>query len=392
MADFASNYLDKDVILETLIEQDIINIVRDLGSGMPRRDSKGNLVFQTICHNIPNTKNSWKLYYYFPDKEHKYGNFFCYSKCHDSFNIIELCIRAKRTQGVTFTWYQALHYIARLSNKLDCKISNLPEQKQLTNPDFEWINKLNSLSIKSITIPEFKPLNEELLEIFCYVPHETWLKDHISREAMSRYEISYYGLNNSIIIPHRDRHNQLIGVRQRFLDAEDVETLGKYMPLQLNGKFLAHSLGNNLYGINVTQNKIKSCKKCLLVESEKGCMQVYSYFGEDAFALAVCGSHLSQVQINLLLQYLQISEVIIGFDKEYHDLHSYEAELYYNNLLKIIAPLVNIVKVTMLIDSHNLLNFKDSPTDQGKEILLQLLEEKITITPAEVQRVMGELT
>ena len=384
-----SNYLDKNAILGSLTDDDIIKIVCDLGSEKPRKDSHGNLIFQTICHNTPSSSNSYKLYYYQPNKEEKYGRFYCYTGEHDSIDIIELVMRARRTQGITITWYQALRYIASFTNHMCYKDEDIKTTEAVTVADLAWLERIKSSKSHFHEIPEFEPINESVLQTFCYVPHEEWLNDSISREAMGRYEISYYGLNNSIIIPHRDKKDQLIGIRQRFLDKADIENLGKYMPLQINGKFLAHSLGNNLYGINVVQDRVKACKKCLLVESEKSCMQTYSYFGDDAFAVAVCGSHISPVQVQLLTQYLGCEEVLVGFDKEYSDPHSFEAEAYYHKLVKEVAPLVMRTKVSLIVDSDdNLLHQKDSPTDRGKDTLLKLIDNKVPISLDEVNRIM----
>ena len=48
--------------------------------------------------------------------------------------------------------------------------------------------------------------------------------------------------------------------------------------------------------------------------------------------------------------------------------------------MKRLAPIVPYVKVTLLADRKERIGFKDSPTDKGKEILNQLLDEKIIIT------------
>jgi hypothetical protein len=42
----------------------------------------------------------------------------------------------------------------------------------------------------------------------------------------------------------------------------------------------------------------------------------------------------------------------------------------------------------LLLDSKDRLDYKDSPTDKGKDVLLQLLDEKIPITMDEVNRVL----
>lgn len=255
---------------------------------------------------------------------------------------------------------------------------------------FEWINRLKSVKKNRREVPILSEISENILDTFYYAPHEDWLNDNISREALSRYEIGYYGLTNQIVIPHRDKDNRLVGIRGRYLDESDIERVGKYVPLQISGKFLSHQLGSNLYGINVTQNKIKSIRKAMLLESEKGCMQNYSYFREDSFAVATCGSNITITQQKLLLQYLKCEEVIVAFDREYQDAHSFEAEIYYNKLVKKVAGLVPYCKVCLLLDSENRLPYKASPTDMGKETLLELLDEKIVITMDEVNRVLKE--
>ena len=108
-------YLNKDKILESLTKEDIIKIVTSLGADNPKSTNDGDLIFQSICHG----STSWKLYYYHESSDkYKGKTFHCYSKCSDSFNIIELVIRASRVQGKTITWYKALKYIAQVTKKI----------------------------------------------------------------------------------------------------------------------------------------------------------------------------------------------------------------------------------------------------------------------------------
>ena len=378
-------YLDKELILSSLTKEDVIKICMALGSSYPKQDNNGNLIFQSICHG----SDSWKLYYYCTDIDYKKHIFHCYSRCSDSFNIVELVIRANRTQGKTITWYKALYYIAKTTGKIFTGESK-EETKTSVITDFNWINRLQQIKKNKKSIPNLTEISENILEVFYYAPHQDWLNDNISREALSRYEIGYYGLTNQITIPHRDMNNRLIGIRGRFLDQEDIETIGKYVPLQINGRTLSHSLGSNLYGINVTQDKIKTIKKAMVVEAEKSCMQAYSYFGEDSFVVATCGSSITRTQIKLLLNYLQVEEVIYAPDRDYHESNSYEAEVWYQKIIKRLAPLVPYCKVTLCADSKKRLPYKASPTDMGKDILLELLDEKIVITADEVNRVLGK--
>lgn len=117
-------------------------------------------------------------------------------------------------------------------------------------------------------VPTLSEISENILDTFYYAPHEDWLNDNISREALSRYEIGYYGLTNQIVIPHRDKDNRLIGIRGRYLDESDIERVGKYVPLQISGKFLSHQLGSNLYGINVTQVHRQAAASAIVTEGK----------------------------------------------------------------------------------------------------------------------------
>lgn len=107
-------YYDKNAILKALTKEQVIKIVTDLGSKGYRTDSSGNLIFQTICHG----GDSYKLYYYHePTDQYSGRTFHCYTSCSESFSIFELVIRAKRVQGITYTWYQAVSYIAKITNE-----------------------------------------------------------------------------------------------------------------------------------------------------------------------------------------------------------------------------------------------------------------------------------
>ena len=384
-------YLDKDAILNSLTKDDVIKVVTSLGSEYPRTDSSGNLIFQSVCHNKANISNSWKLYYYHEATgEYKGRTFHCYSRCSDSFNIVELVIRAKRTQGFVQTWYKALRYIGEITGRLTTiNAEDVAKRRELID-DFEWINRLKAIKKTKRNVPKLTEINENILDIFYYAPHEDWLNDNISREALSRFEIGYYGLTNQITIPHRDKNGRLIGIRGRYLDETDIENVGKYVPIQINGNFLNHQLGSNLYGIHIAKEKIERCKKIMIVESEKSCLQAYSYFGEDTFVVAVCGCNLTRTQIKMINE-LQVEEVMIAFDREYEDSDSFVAELYYRKLVKLAAPLVPYCRVYLILDNKHRLPFKASPTDCGKTVLMDLMKEKWLLTVDEVNRVMKEI-
>ena len=77
---------------------------------------------------------------------------------------------------------------------------------------------------------------------------------------------------------------------------------------------------------------------------------------------------------------LGVREVIIGLDKQYQELDSEECKKWAKHIKdKIIDKLSAFVIVTVLWDTNGLLGYKDSPSDKGKDTLLQLMDNKLYV-------------
>ena len=380
-----NKYIDKQKIYDCLSKDNVIKIIQALGCKEYKIDQTGNVCFSTFyCHG---GDSPYKLICYLNSDQPKNSLVHCFT-CGQSFDIVELVIRAFRIQGKTVTYYKALNFLASILKISDSEIYINQPTKIIT--DFEWINRLNSIKKTERNIPNLSEVNENILEIFWYVPYQGWLDEHISREALSRFEIGYYGLTNQITIPHRDINGRLIGIRGRYLSDYDVQEFGKYVPLFINGHFLSHQLGSNLYGLHVVKDKIKQCKKIMLVEAEKSVLQAYSYFRDDSFVVGLCGFNITFTQIKIMLKELKVEEVIVGFDRDYEEADSFEATAYYQKIIKKVAPLVPYCRVYLVLDKKNRLGYKDSPTDKGKDTLIELMKEKILITMEDVNEALGK--
>lgn len=209
-----------------------------------------------------------------------------------------------------------------------------------------------------------------------------WIKEGISSEVMRYYNIRVDTALHKIIIPHLDPQGNLIGIRGRSYDPFEVADGKKYMPIFIEGEVYKHPLGKNLFGLYQNKETIKRLGKVLICESEKAVMQAASFYGIDnCFVVATCGSNLTQAQIQLLMD-LNISEIILAYDKEYHGKIGEEEEVIYEEkLLKTLRPLSQYFNTYILLDNDNLLGYKDSPTDKGKEVLEQLMKNKIYVPP-----------
>lgn len=359
-------FFDKEKIKQSLTIEDIKLILLDLGSKEPVQQNENEIYFQTICHG----GEKHKLCYYVNSKL-----FYCYTECNDSFDIYELVLRVRRVQKINLTFPQAVKYVASVTNNMF--YSNLEDLQTHHIDDWEWINRLKTLKKKK-AIPQLTEISEHILEIFCSYPHQLWLDDGISRESIKKYQISYWGKENKIIIPHRDINGRLIGIRGRSLNQDEIDAGKKYMPITVEDVVLKHTLGNNLYGLCQNEEAIRRIGKVIIFEAEKSVLLCDTYYRQNNFSVAVCGSNITPTQCRIL-QNLGVREVMIAFDKEYQDTNSKVAELYGNKLLKQAAQLIPYFTVYILWDKDGVLDMKDSPADKGQKELEQLMKLKVEI-------------
>ena len=384
------SYIDKDKLLSSITKEDFITILKSLGQFKYRKGTNNSITTTTfLCHG---GDSPYKLYYY-PNGESGGKNGLCVCMtCGEKFDLIQFIIRAYRNQGKQITWHKALTYIAVTLGRVDDVTIDSPTKIKKVD-DFAWIDRIKAAKNRECVDTEIKEINENILDLFTYIPHEAWLNDGCNTFALNRYEISYSPQDNAIVIPHRDIDGKLIGIRGRYLSERDIEK-GKYRPITVENKTLKHPLGNFLYGLWVTKDYIKKCGKILLAEGEKSCLQAYSMFcdsgEEQSYVVATCGSSISHAQIDIIKN-LGVSKIIYAPDREYHNAQSYEAEAWFNKQILKLEPLVLYCKVYLIADVEERLGYKDSPFDKGKDTFLQLYEEKIEITLEDVNRVKEEM-
>ena len=358
-----------------LTDNDIKTIMKSLG-GVIWKEDETQIIYNTICHS-GNSNN--KLYYYKRCNYDDYkgeNNFFCYTECNsiDILHIVEHC--------KDYTLQESCAYIQTLLGISDIMEGFKNEKIEIID-DWNFINSFDNnynKLLKSKTEIN-NNLSKKILNMFQFIPRNEWINEGININTMKTFNIAYSTLNQSIIIPHFDINDNLIGIRQRSLLNFDIENYGKYTPFKICNVMYNHKLNNNLYGININKNTIKRKKKVMLVESEKGVLQCASMFGIDNnFTLALCGcSKISDYQIDLLL-YLEVNEVIIALDKQFKEINTDEYYDWVKHIQKnLINPLLPYFKINILWDTSNLLDYKDSPTDKGKDVLLQLMKNKIYI-------------
>lgn len=349
--------IDYRSIVEQLDTQKIIQLMQVLGAE-DYIEKPGYVIFPTICHNEDASEASMKLYYY--ENSHM---FVCYTQC-STMNIFTFLKNYYTTRGYDFDWYKDVYQVV-----LDC--SNY-------NPDLGgFAPKKYQRMRDTYTAPERMELPtypNGLIDVFTKFYPAEWLNDGITKKSMEKFNIRYSVPQNKIIIPHYNPDGQLVGIRGRALNEWEVENVGKYLPVQIEGKWYSHPLSLNLYGLNWTKDNIKRVGTCFLVEAEKSVLQMEGWDFPNCSA-AVCGSQFNKHALKLLMQTAHPREVVICFDKE----EAPPQDEYFNKLYNIGKKYQNYADFSFIYDREGLLDMKDSPTDKGPDVFWKLYRKRVKI-------------
>ena len=359
---------DKNTLKENLSIEEVFDLVSELG-GEP---IMGNGLFtaRTICHG----GDSHKLYYY--ANTHL---FHCYTGCGDaSFDIYDLVLRVNKTAGVqNFSLSKAVTFVAKYFGYTAETFDF--EDNQDASEDWKIINNFKRNKEKNQQqIVELKIYNNKILR---YLPHPhiiPWENEGIKFDIMESRGICYDPINEGIVIPHYDINGNLIGIRERTLIKEN-EANGKYRPAVIGGKMYNHPLGFSLYNLNNSKKAISQFKKAIVFEGEKSTLLYASYFGEDSdISVACCGSNLINYQVKLLLS-LGVKEIIIAFDKQFQRIGDEEWQKWVIKLKTLYNKYGNYVNISYLFDKGDLLQYKSSPIDEGKDKFIELFKNRIIL-------------
>lgn len=321
-------------------------------------------IMPTYCHNTLDTEAKQKLYYYNNSKLFK-----CYTECDSSFDIFELYKKLQLNfHSKEVNLYEAIHFVASFFG-----ISDM-EMDYISISDFDYLNKFLP---KQNFITNLKTINSHILDIFSDFEATEWKNEGINHGTFKTFGIKYQMFDERIIIPHKDVHGNLVGIRVRNLRDSDINFRGKYCPLYYNNTLYNHPLSLNLYGLYENLDNIQNTGTAIIFEGEKSVLKLHSYLPQQSIGVAVCGSHISEPQIQLLTRHGKVNTVVIAFDKEYTTPEEYDK--YYYKIRKIADKIKPYATTYVMMDSTNLLNHKDSPIDGGLDTFLKLYSQKIQL-------------
>ena len=355
--------LKAEDVLKQLTTQHVIQILDEQHIEYKDENNIKTIKCKTVCHG----GNSYKLSYM---KEDKF--FFCLTEC-GGMSIFTLLMTIN-----DWTYPQSLSYVAKIIGiKITYQKPKTFGKTKKIIQDWEFIDKYRKNNTRTKTKYELPSYDKKILNVFDNIYPSSWINEFISLESMRKFGICFHTSEFASILPHYGFNGDLVGIRSRHFLQRHIDAGRKYMPTILENILYAHPLQFNLYGAFQNKAIIQKKKKALLLESEKGVQQCETFYPNDNFSVAQCGSNLSNAQRDILVYDLKVDEVIIGLDKQYEDLESKEHEDYIKKVTKIADKLVNYVNVYIIYCTDNRLSYKMSPTDAGKEVLESLMNEKI---------------
>ena len=320
-------------------------------------EKPGYVIFPTICHNIDPDEASMKLYYY--ENSHM---MVCYTE-DGPLNLFSFMKHYYECRQIDYDWYQDIYKVI-----LDC--SNYRQTDGFAPKKYQRIRDTYTAA-ERIQLPTYP---NGIIDVFTKFYPTEWLNDGITKKSMEKFNIRYSVPQNKIIIPHYNPNGELVGIRGRALNEWEVENVGKYMPVQIEGKWYSHPLSLNLYGLNWTKENIKRTGTCFICESEKAVLQMEGWDFANCSA-AVCGSQFNKHALKLLMQTAHPREVVICFDKE----EKPGSEEYFNKLYEIGQRYSTYCDFSFIYDRENLLDMKDSPTDKGADTFWKLYRKRVKV-------------
>lgn len=337
---------------------DVINILTDLESQLFKQSST-ELIFYSVCHNHNDCLNHKpKLYYYVESK-----SFFCFS-CGESFDIFSL---VQQIKDIDFP--SAIAYVCKI-----CNIDNSIVYKEKVIVKDDWAS-LKRFRKKSKRENKLVIYDESILDFFDNIYHQSFLNDNISISSMNKFGLRFYRYKCQTIIPVYDENSNFVGIHCRNHIQEIIDLGFKYQPCKLlSGQEYSFLINMVLFGLNKNRENIIKTKTVLIFESPKAVLQMEDIL-ECNNSVGLFGTNLSDYKRNLLLK-LGVVDFVICVDKQYKRWYDEddgskdyeEFKKWMNKVNKIIDSLRGYGNISVVFDSKDLLEYKDSPSDKKKGI------------------------
>lgn len=206
---------------------------------------------------------------------------------------------------------------------------------------------------------------EQTLEQFGSITNLHFLKDGISLQTQEKFRLGYDTESDRITIPQWNSNGELVGIMGRSNDP-DIPHDKRWFPI------IPCSRGHTLFGFHQNYAKIQQKQTCVIVEGEKGVMQLSS-MGFN-IGLATCTKSISRVQAKYI-KALRVDKILIAYDEGVS-----ESELRHEAEKIKIQNHIYDNEVGFIFDRSNeilKIGSKCSPTDLGKDSFKELVNNHV---------------
>lgn len=360
----------KKVQFQIMSVEDYILVIEELFDIRPTKRSSSFITYHSFCHNEYERQGGENL-----SLKIETMMFTCYSHC-GSFDLLELVKKRYKLLNEEKSAYKCMKLICGVCD-IDFEFDVNEEQKVI---EYDWRKDLGKYKKgkKKIDSGEIKVYNDKILNYFPKVYHTDWIDDYgISKETMEKFDIRWYPYRSQIIIPVRDRLNNLRGIRVRNMNDKLIEEgCPRYMPLQiLDNTTFKFPTNNLLFGEYQNEKNIVKNKEVWIIESEKGLLKFDTWTNGNSNALAMMGSSISDDNIKYILS-LNVSKVILMLDSDYKEYGDEEFKAFEKKVMTLAKRLTPYVVVECLYNNLRYDAYKFSPTDYTKEQFKELWKNK----------------
>jgi DNA primase len=191
-----------------------------------------------------------------------------------------------------------------------------------------------------------KPISEKVLSYYLPYGNKMFENDGISLEVQQEFEVGFDPCSGYVTIPIRDSLGSLCGIKGRYFGEPD-EWHTKYTYIEKCNK------GRILYGYWQNRDHIKNSKTLFIVESEKAVQQLATMGYRNSVSTG--GKTISRHQIELIIR--TGCTPIFAYDKDVQE----------DELEKNASMFIDGVSVYAIIDKDNILDEKESPSDNPQK-------------------------
>lgn len=264
------------------------------------------------------------------------------------------------TKGLNyFDTIKYLHSILRLNN-VDISKLEYDAAEIIDNTKYEEQEEKRKAEYQKALARDIRQYNSGIKSITV-----DWLKECIVYKGIKQFDVRVSNDSSQILIPIKNMNGEIVGINRRTTRTAAEMEMFNIPKYQLTSGF---NKSDYIYGLYENIDTIKEKGYAVIFEGVKSVLQRATM--QDNTSLALLGHSISDKQAEILSS-LNLNEVVIAFDK---DVVKEEIEFYCYKLIEYGVP-----KVSYIYNSDNLLNSKDSPTDAGNKIYIELFNKRVPV-------------